>query len=42
MSDFSEIVKFRPIYEGRKKFKLLKFRHYVYHFEARDLQNQNI
>ena len=42
MSDFSEIIKFRPFFEVRKNFELLKFTQVVYHFEARDLENQNI
>ena len=42
MSDFREIVKFRPFLKVRKNLELLKFRHVVYHFEARDLENQNI
>ena len=42
MSDFREIVKFRPFFEVRKNFRLLELRHVVYHFEARDLENQNI
>ena len=40
MSDFREIVKFRPFFEVRKNFKLLKSRHVVYHFEVRDLEYQ--
>ena len=43
MSDFREIVKFRPFFEVRKNFKLFKFvLHVVCHFVARDLKNQNI
>ena len=38
MSDFREIVKFRPVLEVRKNFKLLKFRY----CEARDLEDQNV
>ena len=37
MSDFREIVKFRPFFEVQKNFKLLNFRHVVYHFEACNL-----
>ena len=35
-------MKFRPFFEVRINFKLLEFRHVVYHFEARDPKNQNI
>ena len=36
MSNFRKIVKFRPLFEVRKKFKLLKSRHVAYQFEVRD------
>ena len=42
MSNFLEIVKFRPLLEVRENFRLVKSRHVVYHSEARDLENQNI
>ena len=42
MSDFREIVRSRLYFEVQKSFRLLKFIHVVYRFEARDLENQNI
>ena len=42
MSDFREIVKLRPFLGVRKNFKLLVYGHIIYHFKARDLENQNI
>ena len=42
MSDFREIVKFRPTFKVRKNFKLLKSIHVLYHFEVRDLENHNM
>ena len=41
MSDFREIVKFRPFFEVRKDFRLLEFRQVGYHFEEHDLEKQN-
>ena len=35
MSKFRDIVKFRRYFRVRKNFELFKFRHVVYHFEAR-------
>ena len=42
MRDFHGIVKFRPFFEVRKNFELLEYGCVIYHFEARDLENQNI
>ena len=41
MSDFCEIVIFRLLFEARK-ISIFKTRHVVFHFETRDLENQNI
>ena len=42
MSNFSEVVGFRPFLEVRKNFKLLEHEHIIYHFEAGDLEIPNI
>ena len=42
MSNFSEVVGFRPFLEVRKNFKLLEHKHIIYYFEAGDLEIPNI
>ena len=42
MSNFREVVGFRPFLEVRKNFKLSEHEHIIYHFEAGDLEIQNI
>ena len=36
MSNFREVVGFRPFLEVRKNFKLLEHKYIIYHFEAGD------
>ena len=40
MSNFREVVGFRPFLGVRKNFKLLEHEHILYHFEAGDLEIQ--
>ena len=41
MSNFREVVVFRPFLEVRKNFKLLEHKYIIYHFEAGDLEIPN-
>ena len=42
MSNFREVVGFRPFLEVRKNFKRLEHKHIIYHFEADDLEMPKI
>ena len=42
MSNFREVVKFRPFLEVKKKFKVLEHKHIIYRFEAGDLEIPNL
>ena len=42
MSNFREVVEFRPFLEVQKNFRLLDHRHTIYHLEAGDLGIPNI
>ena len=42
MSNFHEVVEFRPFLEARKNFKVLEHKHIIYRFEAGDLEIPNI
>ena len=39
---FANFSEFRSFLEVRKNFKLLEYKHIIYHFEVRDLEIPNI